>query len=371
MVSATLRYFVFFLFHGSLLLADPYQILGVSPDASDEEIKKAYLKKARVEHPDVSSLPKTEAESRFKEIQAAWEQIQKKQGRSVEKNQERKQARDEATRILEKAWNAGSFSPETFQELPRFKQFNSRSPLSPFPTRTSKEDGEWEAIEDFFRKHQDDFLQRNPNEESLLKLLRNLDSYASMTANSVKSVRSGFTDPLEQAIFERTENRALFLDALKERLERLNRSGAFLQTTSPSEERKRAFGKLPELFARRFGVQDGSSPDMKLAHALLDHAFSTVGSNRVQIHELGYLIRSVPHGLSPKDKLTYLAKFLERLGENSKDLKERAERAIQQVFSKHPDLAKEYESKTGFWKRWTGSLPTCDILLGKLARQSL
>ena len=31
---------------------DPYKILGVSPDASDEDVKKAYLALARKYHPD-------------------------------------------------------------------------------------------------------------------------------------------------------------------------------------------------------------------------------------------------------------------------------------------------------------------------------
>jgi len=51
---------------------DYYQILGVSKTASDDEIKKAFRKLARLYHPDVAKN-KTEAEAKFKEVNEAYE----------------------------------------------------------------------------------------------------------------------------------------------------------------------------------------------------------------------------------------------------------------------------------------------------------
>lgn len=60
-------------------MLDPYSILGVSRDASDEEIKKAYRRLSRKYHPDanINNPNKAQAEEKFKEIQQAYDQIMK------------------------------------------------------------------------------------------------------------------------------------------------------------------------------------------------------------------------------------------------------------------------------------------------------
>src|ERR1700685_3545866 len=50
---------------------DFYQILGVPPDASQDDIQRAYRKLARTYHPDVNKDPG--AEDRFKEVSEAYD----------------------------------------------------------------------------------------------------------------------------------------------------------------------------------------------------------------------------------------------------------------------------------------------------------
>jgi len=58
---------------------DPYRVLGVDRNASEEEIKKAYKGLSRRYHPDanINNPNKEQAEEKFKEIQAAYQQIMK------------------------------------------------------------------------------------------------------------------------------------------------------------------------------------------------------------------------------------------------------------------------------------------------------
>lgn len=58
-------------------MLDPYSVLGVPRNASDEEIKKAYRRLSRKYHPDanINNPNKDQAEEKFKEVQQAYEQI--------------------------------------------------------------------------------------------------------------------------------------------------------------------------------------------------------------------------------------------------------------------------------------------------------
>ena len=58
-------------------MRDPYEVLGVSRNASQEEIKKAYRELSRKYHPDsYANNPLADlAEEKFKEVQEAYQQI--------------------------------------------------------------------------------------------------------------------------------------------------------------------------------------------------------------------------------------------------------------------------------------------------------
>ena len=67
-------------------MMDPYEVLGVSRNASDDEIKKAYRTLSRKYHPDanVNNPNAAQAEEKFKQVQQAYDQImkEKQQGTS-------------------------------------------------------------------------------------------------------------------------------------------------------------------------------------------------------------------------------------------------------------------------------------------------
>ncbi len=60
------------------MIDDPYKVLGVSPNASDEEIKSAYRKLAKKYHPDLHPGDE-EAAKKMQQINAAYEAIKNPQ----------------------------------------------------------------------------------------------------------------------------------------------------------------------------------------------------------------------------------------------------------------------------------------------------
>ena len=56
------------------MVQDPYKVLGVSPDATDDEIKQAYRRLAKKYHPD-RNPGDAEAAKKMQQVNAAYEQI--------------------------------------------------------------------------------------------------------------------------------------------------------------------------------------------------------------------------------------------------------------------------------------------------------
>ena len=70
-------------------MMDAYKLLGVSPDATDEEIKQAYRALVRKYHPDkyAGTDLADMATEKMKEINAAYEQIQEDRRRGGSNSQ--------------------------------------------------------------------------------------------------------------------------------------------------------------------------------------------------------------------------------------------------------------------------------------------
>jgi molecular chaperone DnaJ len=62
---------------------DYYEVLGIPKNASTDDIKRAYRKKAKQHHPDMNPDNKKEAEQKFKEVSEAYEVLMNPQKRQL------------------------------------------------------------------------------------------------------------------------------------------------------------------------------------------------------------------------------------------------------------------------------------------------
>ena len=60
------------------MIDDPYKVLGVSPNATDEEIKQAYRRLAKKYHPD-RNPGDAEAAKKMQQVNDAYDQIKNPQ----------------------------------------------------------------------------------------------------------------------------------------------------------------------------------------------------------------------------------------------------------------------------------------------------
>ena len=84
-------------------MIDPYKVLGVSPGASEEEIKKAYRQKAKQYHPDLHPGDENAAK-KMNEVNEAYDML-----KNPEKY-ERKRAQEEQQSYYRRSYGGGGYS---------------------------------------------------------------------------------------------------------------------------------------------------------------------------------------------------------------------------------------------------------------------
>ena len=135
------------------MMDDPYKVLGVDRNASDEEIKKAYRRLAKQYHPDANPGDQ-EAARKMQQINAAYEQIknpQKQETRDpygggsgtggwnpyedIFRQWQQRQAREEAARFR----SSGAQAAYRYIQYNRFQEALNALESVNFPDR----DGQW------------------------------------------------------------------------------------------------------------------------------------------------------------------------------------------------------------------------------------
>ena len=86
---------------------DPYKVLGITPQTSDDDVKRAYRELARKYHPDnyVNNPLADLAEARMKEINEAYDMIMdQRSGKTSSQQTENNNAYQQNTAIQRDLW---------------------------------------------------------------------------------------------------------------------------------------------------------------------------------------------------------------------------------------------------------------------------
>lgn len=113
-------------------MTDPYQVLGVSPAASDDEVKKAYRALCKRYHPDanVGKPDAAQAEKKFMEVQQAYEEIMHRRQGGAQRagsgynggSQQRQQPQGGYDDPFSAFWGAGAYGGYGYQQQQQAQQ---------------------------------------------------------------------------------------------------------------------------------------------------------------------------------------------------------------------------------------------------------
>lgn len=121
------------------MIQDPYKVLGVSPDASDDEIKQAYRRLAKKYHPDLNP-DDPEAARKMNEVNAAYDQI-----KNPQQSYGQSQSYEDPFSRYYSAGRSGSTERSEYQAARHFIQFSryqeALNALSQVPE--SQRDAQW------------------------------------------------------------------------------------------------------------------------------------------------------------------------------------------------------------------------------------
>lgn len=123
---------------------DPYQVLGVSPNASEDEIRQAYRRLAKQYHPDLNPGDKTAAQ-KMNEINAAYDAIKNPQ--AYRQQQAQQQARQQYSQ-------AGYQEYNPFEDL--FRSWGAQSQSDDWQQESGNSWQTWYTYRPFDEDQQDD-----------------------------------------------------------------------------------------------------------------------------------------------------------------------------------------------------------------------
>ena len=176
---------------------NPYQILGISPSASDDEVKKAYRTLSKKYHPDanIGNPHQAEYTEKFKEVQEAYEVLSDEEKRSQyeEYMSELKKTRKNAivTKLNDLAREIPTITKDIYISV--LKKYDNDDLSIPFEVIES----ELSTFEKDMRKKYDEYLASQKEEEERKRCCENKLKYFGIASVTVDS-----SDQMETKIVE-------------------------------------------------------------------------------------------------------------------------------------------------------------------------